>query len=110
MRVVRERGDLRLIPPGTLKLDLKAGGKAGGGQTGVRPGSDHRLTPVSKRRADPVAAGSWWTARARTGEVTGGFTRAEIMRPSKEDPRGEGGVFTGVAGLLRELSAGGSIG
>jgi hypothetical protein len=32
------------------------------------------------------------------------------MRPSKEDPRAEGGVFTRVAGLLRELSAGGSIG
>ena len=29
------------------------------------------------------------------------------MRPAKEDPRAEGGVFTRVAGLLRELSAGG---
>jgi hypothetical protein len=29
------------------------------------------------------------------------------MRPAKEEPRAEGGVFTRVGGLLRELSAGG---
>jgi hypothetical protein len=32
-----------------------------------------------------------------------------IMRPAKEDPRADGGLFTRVGGLLRELSAGGSI-
>jgi hypothetical protein len=41
--------------------------------------------------------------------VTGGFSRDEILRPAKEDPRAEGGVFTRVAGLLRELSAGGLV-
>jgi hypothetical protein len=56
-----------------------------------------------------VAAGSWWTARARAGEVTSGFTRDQIMRPPREDPRAEGGVFARVAGLLRELSAGASV-
>jgi hypothetical protein len=39
--------------------------------------------------------------------VTAGFTKDEILRPAREDPRAEGGLFTRVAGLLRELSAGG---
>ena len=62
-----------------------------------------------KAKTDPVAAGSWWTARATAGEVTGGFSRDEILRPAKEDPRAEGGVFTRVSALLRELSAGVSL-
>jgi len=62
-----------------------------------------------KTKADQVAAGSWWTARATAGEVTGGFSRDEILRPAREDPRAEGGVFTRVSGLLRELSAGGQV-
>jgi TRCF domain len=99
-RVVQERGDVVLIPPGTLKLDLRA-------QTGGRPRVGALASGRLTGKTDPAAAGSWWTARARAGEVTAGFTRDEIMRPAKEDPRAEGGVFTRVAGLLRELSAGG---
>ena len=108
--VVQERADLKLIPPASLKLDLKlapsaprparpaAAVVAGKGPLGTRKG------------ADPVASGSWWAARAKAGEVTSGFTKEEIMRPAKEDPRGPGGLFTRVGGLLRELSAGRSIG
>jgi transcription-repair coupling factor (superfamily II helicase) len=96
-RVVQERGDVVLLPPATLKLDLKAADK----------GREHR---AKKKGGDPVAGGSWWAARAKAGEVAPGFTRDEIMRPAKEDPRAEGGVFARVGGLLRELSAGGSIG
>jgi hypothetical protein len=59
---------------------------------------------------DSAAAGSWWTARARSGEVAPGFSREEIMRPAKEDPRAEGGIFARVGGLLQELSSGGTIG
>ncbi len=98
-RVVAERGDVALIPPGTLKLDLK--------------GSTTPSTPVQRlprKGGDPVAGGSWWAARARAGEVTPGFTRDEILRPAREDPRSEGGVFRGVGRLLRELSSGGAIG
>jgi transcription-repair coupling factor (superfamily II helicase) len=98
-RVVQERGDIVLVPPGTLKLDLRA-------QIARRP-KPGVLSPGRSKGADLAAAGSWWTARARAGEVTAGFTRDEIMRPAKEDPRAEGGVFTRVAGLLRELSGGG---
>jgi len=93
LRVVRERSDVVLTPPATLKLDWRGGtGPAG-----------------RARKATPDRASSWWTARASAGEVTPGFTRDEILRPAKEDPRAEGGVFSRLSGLLRELSAGASI-
>jgi transcription-repair coupling factor (superfamily II helicase) len=106
-RVVQERGDVKLVPPATLRLDLKAdlarrpapAPAAGTPGRGARP-----------KRPDPVASGSWWTARARAGEVTPGFSRDEILRPARENPRAEGGLFGRVGGLLRELSGGGSIG
>jgi len=103
-RVVQERADTTLVPPASLKLDLRAA-PAVARRTVLTPAP--AVKGKAKNRTDPVAAGSWWTARARAGEVTGGFSRDEILRPAKEDPRAEGGVFTRVAGLLRELSAGG---
>ena len=102
-RVVQERGDATLVPPASLKLDLK------GTNVAARTRQAGRGS-LTRKGGDPVAGGSWWTARARAGEVAPGFTRDEIMRPAKEDPRGESGVFSRVGGLLRELSAGGSIG
>jgi transcription-repair coupling factor (superfamily II helicase) len=144
-RVVQQRGDVTLVPPATLRLDLNKGktpksaadrplspaGAPGadgrgltprprdGGQTprsgdgGQTPASGSRgQTPVSggKKGKDPVAGGSWWAARAQAGEVAPGFTKDEIMRPAKEDPRAEDGVFVRVSGLLRELSGGRAIG
>jgi hypothetical protein len=53
-----------------------------------------------------VAGGSWWAARARTGEVTTGFTKGEILKPAKVDPRGENGIFSRVATLLADLGRG----
>ena len=85
-KIVQERKDVQLTPPATLRLDMKIAGR-----------------PRSAARA------SWWTARATAGEVTGGFSRDEILRPEKEDPRAEGGVFSRVSGLLRDLSEGVSI-
>ena len=49
------------------------------------------------------AAPSWWVARAREGEVKPGFTKADILRPAKEDPRAPGGVFERVGSLLSDL-------
>jgi transcription-repair coupling factor (superfamily II helicase) len=94
--VVQARRDAVLVPPATLKLDLRAASRGPEGRGGAR-------------RSDPVTGGSWWTARARAGEVTGGFSRDEILRPVAEDPRSEGGVFARVGSLLRELSEGGAI-
>jgi hypothetical protein len=99
-RVVQKRGDITLVPPATVKLDLKYTPKRA-----VPPPA-----PGRRKGADPVAGGSWWAARAQAGEVTAGFTRDEIMRPASEDPRSEGGLFARVSGLLRELSDDGSIG
>jgi hypothetical protein len=41
--------------------------------------------------------------------VAPGFTKDEIMRPAKEDPRAEDGVFSRVSGLLADLNGGRSI-
>ncbi|HWO47734.1 MAG TPA: PucR family transcriptional regulator ligand-binding domain-containing protein, partial [Solirubrobacterales bacterium] len=75
-KIVQERKDLQLTPPATLRLDMKVAGRPAAGRSR-----------------------SWWTARATAGEVTGGFSRDEILRPAIEDPRAEGGVFSRVSGL-----------
>jgi transcription-repair coupling factor (superfamily II helicase) len=111
-RVVQQRGDVRLVPPATLRLDLKA--DAAPRPALPAPGPSRRPglrdTLVQARKGDVVASGSWWTARAKAGQVAPGFTRDEILRPAREEPRSEGGVFSRVAGLLRELSGGTRIG
>jgi hypothetical protein len=42
--------------------------------------------------------------------VAPGFTRDEILRPAKDDPRREGGLFARVSTLLRQLSDSAQIG
>jgi hypothetical protein len=103
LRVIQTRGDVVLLPPATLKLDLRGSVKKAG-----LPSKPARERP--RKGGDPVAGGSWWAARARAGEVAPGFSRDEILRPAKEDPRADGGLFVRVSGFLRELSSGGSIG
>jgi len=103
-QVVQRRGDVTLVPPATLKLDLK---KAPASRTALPAPSLAGKT--GKKGRDPVAAGSWWAARAQAGAVAPGFTKDEIMRPAKEDPRADDGVFARVSGLLKDLSGGRSI-
>jgi transcription-repair coupling factor (superfamily II helicase) len=98
-RIVQERKDIQLTPPATLKLNMSVAGDG--------PGPQRRSGRT--RRADlsgPAPARSWWTARATAGGVTAGFSKDEILRPAWEDPRAEGGVFSRVSGLLRDLSEG----
>jgi hypothetical protein len=95
------------VPPATLKLDFRKTTAP----KGQPPQAARSAAPVSgKKGRDPVAGGSWWAARAQSGEVAPGFTRDEILRPAVEDPRADDGVFARVSGLLRELSGGRSIG
>ena len=115
-RLIQQRGDVVLLPPATLKLDLRASDKQtvpARPASGVRPQPANGVRPQgtvrSRKGGDPVAGGSWWAARAKSGGVSAGFSREEILRPAKEDPRAEGGMFTRVGGLLRELSDGASI-
>jgi transcription-repair coupling factor (superfamily II helicase) len=118
---VQRRGDVTLVPPAALRLDLKASTapKKPAAPAPAKPaGPDRPAGPwghISRRpqtssdvlkagrRGDSAAPASWWTARATAGEVTTGFTKAEILKPEAEDPRGPSGVFTRVGGVLSEL-------
>lgn len=91
VRLVGRRGDVTLAPPAILKLDLKRGPATGPATRGTASGRGSS------------GGRSWWTARARAGAVQPGFTKDEILKPVKEDPRAEDGVFSRVGGLLSEL-------
>jgi transcription-repair coupling factor (superfamily II helicase) len=115
VHLVRERPDLQLIPPVSLKLDLAKPSQVSpaSGLTlkqahhqhlakGVRPqpGAGSQPLPSIRRvKAEPA----WWTARATAGEVTPGFSKAEILKAEAEDPRAPGGILERVTDLLEEL-------
>jgi transcription-repair coupling factor (superfamily II helicase) len=123
--LVGRRGDVTLVPPAGLRLDLKpvaaAGArpaapddrrpKAEGRPPGPRANIGQKPLTSSEIRAgrrrpgaeESAAPASWWTARATSGDVTSGFTKAEILKAGPEDPRGPWGVFTRVGGLLSDL-------
>ncbi len=86
---MRQQRELTLVPPAALRLNLE----------GVR---DKRLGARESRR--PAAGPSWWTERAKAGEVAPGFSKAELSRaPQADDPRAPGGLFDRVGELLSEL-------
>jgi transcription-repair coupling factor (superfamily II helicase) len=104
--LVRQRPELTLVPPAALKLMLDT--------VSGKPPTDKPQTGTVTRGPQPLALGpkkgrygsaapSWWTARAREGEVKPGFTKEAILRPAKEDPRAPGGIFERVGSLLSEL-------
>jgi transcription-repair coupling factor (superfamily II helicase) len=106
IRLVRERGDLQLIPPSTLKMDLKKPTEPAVEPAKPAPAAKGTAfkppTPGIKRsreRREPA----WWTARATAGEVTPGFSKAEILRVKEEDPRAPGGILQRVEELLEDL-------
>ena len=96
---------MTLAPPASLKLDLKWTGRpppapARPARKGAVPGQGGHL-----RHLEAAArARSWWTARATEDEVRPGFSKDAILRPTREDPRGELGVLTRVAAILSELA------
>jgi transcription-repair coupling factor (superfamily II helicase) len=112
--LVQQRSELTLVPPAGLKLSLdradgsrlKAQGTASLNRS-HQPLTNSPKPPVMSPKAgagrSQSVAPSWWTARARAGEVKPGFTKEEILRPAKEDPRATGGIFERVGGLLSEL-------
>ncbi len=110
--LVRQRPDLTLVPPAALKLDLSRAEGAGqrAEASGPRARAAAPLGPLPsalspKKGASRLhgASPSWWTARARETEIAPGFTKEEILRPAREDPRAPGGTFERVGGLLSEL-------
>jgi transcription-repair coupling factor (superfamily II helicase) len=103
--LVQSRGDLTLLPPAVLRIDLgrsqepvsDLGARAAGRLTPGRVGSDRG----AGRRVG--AAVSWWTARA-TSEVEPGFTKQEILAKRPKDPAAPGGLFERVGSVLGQLS------
>jgi transcription-repair coupling factor (superfamily II helicase) len=93
--LVRQRPGLTLVPPAALRLTLE---EASG--SSLQPPASSLKKGASRSRPAPP---SWWTARARTGEVTSGFTKEEILKPALEDPRAPGGMFEQVGRVLSEL-------
>ena len=126
VKIVHEWSGATLVPPVTLKLDLEASAEPSGGlKASSYPGKAKGPVPPdgsgSRRPSGPREAPgvrkpsglrsptgrqetSWWTARATAGQVTTGFTKEEILRKPEGNPRGEGGMFSQLEGLLRALS------
>src|SRR5256885_523126 len=96
--LVRQRPDLTLVPAAALRLTMDT--SDGKRLTADKPAArSHQPSAVSHRRGTPgshAPAPSWWTARARTGEVKPGFSKEEILRPARDNPRAPGGVFESV--------------
>jgi transcription-repair coupling factor (superfamily II helicase) len=107
VKTVHEWPGATLVPPVSLKLDLEAPPPAAGAR---KPAGDGQKTGARPQKGAPTrgasgrAGVSWWTARATAGEVTGGFTKEEILRKPESDPRAEGGMFSRLESLLRALT------
>jgi transcription-repair coupling factor (superfamily II helicase) len=101
VKVVHEWPGAVLVPPVSLKVDLDA---RPGGPEGppLRSQPDGRRGRPSGRPRET----SWWTARATAGAVTTGFTKEEILRKPKQNPRAEGGIFARLEELLSALAPG----
>jgi transcription-repair coupling factor (superfamily II helicase) len=97
--LVKTRGDLLLLPPAILKLDLAKPSDPPQRATASGP------APKSKKRPASTTT-SWWTARAKAGEVTPGFSREVILAPGALDPRAADGLFERLGDVLGELSRG----
>ena len=118
--LVQERGDLQLLPPNSLKLDLKSSAALAAPPEPPKGPAKSPLQRAHERHPSFPQAGqrrvqsqkakiqrkpSWWTARATAGEVTPGFTKAEIMKQAPEDPRAPDGVLAKVTDLLEDLGS-----
>jgi hypothetical protein len=100
-KVVHDWPGATLVPPASLRVDLEAA-QAQGGPKGppLRSSHDGRRGRPSGRPKET----SWWTARATSGVVASGFTKEEILKKPKQDPRAEGGMFDRLEELLGALS------
>jgi transcription-repair coupling factor (superfamily II helicase) len=98
--LVRERADLSLVPPSGLRMNLD--------RPAAPPPQRPQGAPAGRGpkagTGRSTQEGSWWTTRAKAGEVTPGFNRETVMRRAAEDPRAEGGVLARVTNLLAALA------
>ena len=106
--LIQERDDLQLVPPNSLKLSLRYSNQ----QSAI---SNQEKSKSTLQQANELRRGgripkiqrkpSWWAVRATAGEVTPGFTKAEILKQAPEDPRASDGVLVKVTDLLEELQS-----
>ena len=94
---VQARGDLTLLPPAILKLDLN--------RPAEPPETAPRAQLRSKKKPTQMTS-SWWTTRAKSGDVSPGFSREVILAPGAIDPRAPGGLFERLGDVLTELGRG----
>ena len=80
VRFVERRGDLRLKPPATLFVDLRAPGDT------LRSGGNL----------------SWWTDRARSADVRAGFSRTDYQREARRGQPTDD-LFGRISDMLVEL-------
>jgi transcription-repair coupling factor (superfamily II helicase) len=100
LRLVQSRADLTLLPPAFLRLDMAQ-------QPLAKPVEAPRTTPsASKKMGSPAATPSWWTTRAKSGDVAPGFNRETLLRQTPQDPRAPGGLFERLGQVLDVLSRG----
>jgi transcription-repair coupling factor (superfamily II helicase) len=107
LRLVQTRGDLTLLPPAVLRLDLDRPASApkdvAPRPSGVPGGRLRPKTPA------PAAGqpSSWWTARATAGEVTSGFNRETLTADGTPfDPAAKDGLFDRLGAVLTQLTGG----
>ena len=104
VKVVHEWPGAILVPPVSLKLELDAAAEKP--KTPAALPTSYNRPPYPRRggQAAVPRETSWWTARATTGQVTSGFTKEEILRKPRQDPRAEGGMFSRLEALLAALA------
>ncbi|MEZ5316684.1 MAG: transcription-repair coupling factor [Vicinamibacterales bacterium] len=93
-RLVEERPDLTLLPPAVMKMDMDRPMSLKQRGSGIKPNA-------GDEEAEDT---SWWSARARSGEVTPGFSRETMLAPSEPDPSAPGGLFERLDTVLQRLS------
>jgi hypothetical protein len=93
LKLVQSRGDLTLLPPAVLRLDLEA--------PKSRPAIS--TAPLSRPDGKRLVKPSWWTERASAG-VAPGFTKEEIQADDPLDPSRPGGLFERLSEVLGQLS------
>jgi len=96
VKIVHEWPGATLVPPASLKIDLETA-QSPAGRAATPRHAGHKGSPHRGKET------SWWTARATAGAVTSGFTKEEILRKPKQDPRAEGGMFDRLEELLGAL-------
>ncbi len=106
LRLIQSRGDLTLLPPAVLRLDLNRATEA---PVAVRPpavpgGPRLRRRPEPAHLAEEDGSESWWTTRATASEVKPGFTREAVLAETPPDPSAPGGLFERVGDVLGRLS------